>query len=148
MEVILLERVEKLGAIGKPAVPGLIECLYDPREHVRWEAAKTLSAIADPLTASALVTALEDEHEDVRWVSGEALVNAFLNTGPLPPTVVISAAAERALHDAALRLKACSALRKPFGTDGLLSAVADAVRPRVAARSLEAGEVRVRTPSG
>jgi HEAT repeat protein len=64
----------KLGAMGSPAVPGLIECLYDPREHVRWEAAKTLEIIADPLTASALVTALEDENKDVRWVAGEALV--------------------------------------------------------------------------
>jgi hypothetical protein len=68
------EAREKLAAIGGPAVPSLVESLYDPREHVRWEAAKTLEAIRDPLTAPALVTALEDENEDVRWVAGEALV--------------------------------------------------------------------------
>jgi hypothetical protein len=68
------EAREKLAAMRGPAVPSLVESLYDPREHVRWEAAKTLEAIRDPLTAPALVTALEDENEDVRWVAGEALV--------------------------------------------------------------------------
>jgi hypothetical protein len=68
------EAREKLAVMGSAAVPALVESLYDPREHVRWEAAKTLEAIRDPLTAAALVTALEDENEDVRWVAGEALV--------------------------------------------------------------------------
>lgn len=68
------EARQKLGTMGSPAVPSLVECLYDPREHVRWEAAKTLQAIADPLTASALTAALEDDSEDVRWVAAEALV--------------------------------------------------------------------------
>jgi hypothetical protein len=68
------EAREKLAAMGSPAVPPLVECLYDPREHVRWEAAKALEAIRDPLTAPALVTVLEDDSEDVRWVAGEALV--------------------------------------------------------------------------
>lgn len=68
------EAREKLAVMGSPAVPSLVECLYDPRQHVRWEAAKTLQSIKDPLTAPALVTVLEDDSEDVRWVAGEALV--------------------------------------------------------------------------
>jgi HEAT repeat protein len=31
-----------LVAIGKPAVPALIETLTSPNSHLRWEAAKTL----------------------------------------------------------------------------------------------------------
>jgi len=62
-----------LAEIGGPAVPALVESLYDPRDQVRWESGKTLEANADPLTAPALVAALDDDNEDVRWVAGEAL---------------------------------------------------------------------------
>jgi len=48
--------------------------LIDPRTHVRWEAAKALQAIADPVSAPALLHALEDENEDVRWVAAEGLI--------------------------------------------------------------------------
>jgi hypothetical protein len=68
------EAREKLAAMGRAATPALVESLYDPRERVRWEAAKALITIGDPLTAPALVTALDDDNEDVRWVAGEALV--------------------------------------------------------------------------
>jgi HEAT repeat protein len=60
--------------VGSPAVPGLLAALDDKRQHVRWEAAKTLAAIADPAAAEALVQALGDDDGDVRWVAGEALV--------------------------------------------------------------------------
>lgn len=52
----------------------LVGALLDPRTHVRWEAAKALSAIADPVSAPALMHALEDESEDVRWVASEGLI--------------------------------------------------------------------------
>jgi hypothetical protein len=79
------EAREKLAKIANAGAPAVVECLYDPRPHVRWEAAKTLQAIADPLTAPALVTALEDDNEDVRWVAGEALV--ALGDAALAPTL-------------------------------------------------------------
>src|SRR5262245_47984711 len=66
-------------------------------------------------------------------IGGARLVNAFVAAAPLPPTVVISAATEQTMRDAAERLHARGALRKPFGTDGLLLAVAEAAglpRPR------------------
>jgi HEAT repeat protein len=72
--VVRQEAREKLAAMGSPAVPTLVECLYDARPRVRWEAAKTLERVSDPLTAPALVTVLEDADDDVRWVAGEALV--------------------------------------------------------------------------
>ena len=59
-------------------------------------------------------------------LGGDALVEAMLAAGPLPSTLVISAATEHALRNAAARLHACGALRKPFSTDSLLLALADA----------------------
>ena len=65
---------ESLVAIGGPAVPLLIRTLEDPKEWVRWEAAKSLSQIADPASAPALVRALEDKMFDVRWLAAEGLI--------------------------------------------------------------------------
>ena len=52
----------------------LVGELVDPREHVRWEAAKALSVLADPVSAPALVQALEDDSEGVRWLAAEGLI--------------------------------------------------------------------------
>ena len=65
---------EALVELGSAAVPGLLAALGDPRQHVRWEAAKTLEGIADPVAADALVQALGDDDFDVRWVAAEALI--------------------------------------------------------------------------
>jgi len=62
-----------LVAIGKPAVPPLIRLLMHRKPHVRWEAAKALCCIADPLAAAALVNALDDRDGDVRWLAAEGL---------------------------------------------------------------------------
>ena len=72
-----------LAEVGPAAVEALNVSLLDPQQHVRWEAAKTLEAIADVSAATALVAALHDEDADVRWVAGEALV--ALGGGALPP---------------------------------------------------------------
>jgi hypothetical protein len=58
---------------GKPAVPSLIPLLSHRKPHVRWEAAKTLCDIADPIAATALVNALDDPDSDVRWVAAEGV---------------------------------------------------------------------------
>ena len=73
---------EALVALGDSAIEALVTTLHDPRQHVRWEAAKTLETIADASTAPALVAALHDDDPDVRWVAGEALVK--LGTDGLP----------------------------------------------------------------
>jgi hypothetical protein len=64
---------ETLARLGKPAVPSLIPLLSHRKPHVRWEAAKTLCGIADPIAATALVNALDDPDEDVRWVAGDGV---------------------------------------------------------------------------
>jgi HEAT repeat protein len=64
----------QLVALGAPAVPRLLTALGDPKSHVRWEAGKALTHIADPSAAAALAARLADEDQDVRWVVGEALV--------------------------------------------------------------------------
>lgn len=60
--------------IGNSAVPQLVDALDAPRQHVRWEAAKALTAIADPSAAERLAASLGDKDTDVRWVVGEALI--------------------------------------------------------------------------
>jgi HEAT repeat protein len=64
---------EALLAIGKPAVRLLIQLLAHRGPHVRWEAAKALCSIADPIAATALANALDDRDSDVRWGSAEGL---------------------------------------------------------------------------
>ena len=62
-----------LVALGKLGVPSLIQLLSHRKPHVRWEAAKALCGIADPIAASALVNALDDRDGDVRWLAAEGL---------------------------------------------------------------------------
>jgi HEAT repeat protein len=63
-----------LTTIGKRAVLPLLPLLNDPDDHVRWEAAKALADIADPGASSGLVTSLQDENGDVRWLAAEGLI--------------------------------------------------------------------------
>jgi HEAT repeat protein len=62
-----------LVTLGKLSVPSLIRLLLHRKPHVRWEAAKMLCDIADPLAACALVNALADRDSDVRWLAAEGL---------------------------------------------------------------------------
>jgi HEAT repeat protein len=67
---------KSLVAMGKPAVSSLTRILQNSRvDHVRWEAAKTLSAIGDTRAIPSLVKALEDSDSDVTWLAAEALRN-------------------------------------------------------------------------
>ena len=60
-------------AMGKRAVPLLIQLLSHRKPHVRWEAAKALCEIADPIAAFALVNAMDDRDGDVRWLAAEGV---------------------------------------------------------------------------
>lgn len=73
----------RLVRLGSAAVPSLLRCLEDKEDIVRWEAAKTLKEIAEPSTAHALVAALADPEQGVRWVAGEAVI--ALGVRALPP---------------------------------------------------------------
>ncbi|MGA2254466.1 MAG: HEAT repeat domain-containing protein [Thermoguttaceae bacterium] len=84
-----------LVALGGPAVPALIQLLSHRQPHVRWEAAKALGAVADPIAASALVNALEDRDGDVRWLAAEGL--AALGQDALQP--LLAALIERNERD-------------------------------------------------
>ncbi len=64
-----------LVAIGGRAVKPLVEALASKREWVRWEAAKTLGQIGDPVAVQALIKALEDKMFDVRWLAAEGLIS-------------------------------------------------------------------------
>jgi HEAT repeat protein len=75
LDPVLREQArETLVVVGKRAVPSLIALLSHRKRHVRWEAAKTLCGIADPIAATALVNALDDSDGDVRWLAAEGLI--------------------------------------------------------------------------
>ena len=74
---------EALVALGTPAMPSLIQLLSHRKPHVRWEAAKAIGGIADPIAAFALVNALKDRDGDIRWLAAEGL--AALGRDALPP---------------------------------------------------------------
>jgi hypothetical protein len=59
---------------GHEVTQALVAELNHPQAQVRWEAAKSLLALADPIAAPGLLHTLEDEDPDVRWVSAEGLV--------------------------------------------------------------------------
>lgn len=59
---------------GHYAVLYLVGALRDHDSQIRWEAAKALVGIQDPVAAMALVDALEDENSGVRWLAAEGLI--------------------------------------------------------------------------
>jgi HEAT repeat protein len=65
---------QALEKVGHAAVGPLVELLADSSHQARWEAAKTLVAIADADASLALVEALSDEEFDVRWLAAKALI--------------------------------------------------------------------------
>jgi hypothetical protein len=65
---------EAIVSLGRQAVDPLTKLLADPNHQIRWEAAKALSEIADPKSASALVSSLEDREFDIRWLSAIGLI--------------------------------------------------------------------------
>ncbi len=97
-----LQARKRLVSLRKRPVPNLIEAMSDPQPRVRWEAMKILSLTADPMAAQALVGALEDDNEDVRWLAGMGLV-ALRQAGLRPllraaggPVALVSVARRRA----------------------------------------------------
>jgi HEAT repeat protein len=65
---------ESLVAIGRSAVEPVSQVLKHGGARVRWEAAKALGEIGDPMAAPALVDTLEDENAGVRWAAADSLI--------------------------------------------------------------------------
>jgi HEAT repeat protein len=95
-----------LVAIGKRAVPRLVEILKDRNDLVRWEATKALREIGDPEAAPALVEALEDEEFGIRWTAAEGLTEMnvkglralFLALEQKPDSSLLREGAHHVLH--------------------------------------------------
>ena len=66
---------ETLVAIGEPALPAPLELLASPQVRVRWEAAKALTEIPDPVAIPGLVALLADDESDLRWLAAIGRVN-------------------------------------------------------------------------
>lgn len=108
-DAVRVQARHSLVAIGKTAVPSLVEALRDKNYLMRWEAAKALGEIGDPQAAPALVNALEDEEFDVRWLAAKGLIE--MNIKGLNPlfhaliehadSVFLRRGAHHVLHDLA-----------------------------------------------
>jgi HEAT repeat protein len=134
---------EALIQIGPSAVTELLRALGAPQQHVRWEAAKILTAIADPSAAEKLVGTLGDEDPDVRWVAGEALI-ALRHAGLRPLLVGLTKsqdseglyeAAHHVLHDLANNIE-LAPIAKPV-LDALGESEPELAVPIAAERALE-----------
>ncbi|TWU20281.1 hypothetical protein Pla52o_47990 [Novipirellula galeiformis] len=66
-------RQSLVDANSHEVIQAVIAELVDPRRQVRWEAAKALSQIAEPIAALPLVHAMDDEDHDVAWVAAEGV---------------------------------------------------------------------------
>ncbi len=64
---------EALVKTGEPALPLMLEGLAHGNFLVRWEVAKGLMEMKSPRSVPALIRALEDEEQDVRWLAAVAL---------------------------------------------------------------------------
>jgi len=104
-----------LVASRKLTVPSVIRLLSHSKPHVRWEAAKVLCEIADPISASALVNALGDRDNDVRWLAAEGL--AALGRDALPPLLaaLLEQAEPSSLYESAHHVCHTLVNRKMFG---------------------------------
>ena len=127
---------ETLVAIGGLAVPSLIQLLSHRKPHVRWEAAKALCSIADPIAASALVNALDDRDSDVRWVAAEGV--AALDRDGLQPLLA-------ALLERAQSCSFCESAHHICHTLAKRQKLAPVLRPVLAA--LKESEPEVAAPS-
>ena len=118
---------ETLVAVGHPAVGPLIPLLGDRHDHVRWEAAKSLSEIGDPAAAPALVKTLEDRDAGIRWLAAEglitmrraclkALLEALIDR---PDSLLLREGAHHVLHDLAKKGLADGALPVLAALEGI-----------------------------
>jgi len=76
---------EALVEIGAPAVPALLPLAASPSKQLRWEATKTLGAIADLRAVPALVERLADSESGIRWLAAVGLVS--LGPAAIPPAL-------------------------------------------------------------
>jgi HEAT repeat protein len=82
---------DALVKIGRPAVLLLSGLVENPNHHVRWEATKALGEIGDPAAAPALVTALNSDEDDIRWLAADGLVSLGLDgVGPLLQELIVN----------------------------------------------------------
>lgn len=73
--VLRIRAREALVDVGAAAVPSICQLSETDNDHVRWECAKALAKIADPVSIDTLVGMLEDSEEGIRWDAAIGLIN-------------------------------------------------------------------------
>jgi HEAT repeat protein len=66
---------QAISDLGRCAEPALLHAAQHPDAHVRWHAARALGQIGDLRTIDILADGLDDESQEVRWVTARVLGN-------------------------------------------------------------------------
>jgi HEAT repeat protein len=115
---------DALVAVGRPAIGPLIRLVEARHPHVRWEAVKGLGAVGDPEAAPALVKALEDDDEGVRWLAAKGLIDLRRNgLQPLLAALVVRSSSPELLEGARRVLHQLSWERLPKPVKPVLAAL-------------------------
>jgi hypothetical protein len=72
--VVRVKARQQLVAYKARSVTPLIKTLSNENDWVRWEAAKALGQIGNPVSIQALLKALSDKRFEVRWLAAEGLI--------------------------------------------------------------------------
>ena len=118
---------EELVKIGSDTIDYLMEYVNHSKHIYRWEALKTMSEIADPISIPFFIDALEDDESDIRWIAAEGLINI----GPDVLIPLLKAIIERinsllileGAHHVIYDLKKKKGLPKEFPTDKFLATI-------------------------
>jgi HEAT repeats len=70
----------ELVKIGNPALDDLLKLQNSEMHIARWEAIKAVSEIGTKDSIPILITALEDDEFDIRWLASEGLIEIGHNT--------------------------------------------------------------------
>jgi len=111
-----------LQALGRHAVPHLVQALQDEKEWVPWAAYEALGAIGDPQAIPPLIQALQDENAWVRSAACEAL-GAIGDPQAIPPLIQALQDERGWVREAAC--KALGAIGDPQAIPPLIQALQD-----------------------
>ena len=105
---------QAISDLGRRAEPALLRAAQHPDAHVRWHAARALGQIGDLRTVDILAEGLDDEDQEVRWVTSRVLGNLDIPAIPaILNKLVIHEISEPLRQSAFHALNSMYGLRQP-----------------------------------
>ena len=66
---------EKLEKMGTSVLPDVHKMIHSSNKQLQWEAAKVLENLGSPESLDELISLLDDDESDIRWIATEGLIN-------------------------------------------------------------------------